>query len=834
MSTLEDKIDHLKQYISSFIGGENADALLAALGQEMLSLENLSIAVTDQLYISTSSGPFVDKRTSEIGITRPPEIGMEDFSFKKMSIQINADKQIIKVIGDVLNTFYGADAVRAFMISGKPEPYILEADMSLLIQFENGDPIEVVVSETDFLNISAATSQELVSVINRVVRQNKINGFAQVEQDPDTLENFVKIYGGAIGPYSLVQIVGGELQNLLEFPDIRGTQISTPDTAWQITRTVGNTHRFRWNANSQPLLDKIRPGDKVMIYGSQFQDIGVFGTFDVINARPQETIPSFEAGWFEINLDVDIDLKPSTPDQAPPSNNLPAERYFWNINQTDNDDIKFFFAKRYTPYSRSRFSLAWEPTTKDLKIYLPATTGVVQRSLVGAAHMHLLYPSSDFNGVFGSNTDDKLKIQVDGEFSLAWNSLSLDNFGSDGTVTIDSTVYDVDYIRRENNLTRVILQEQHNITGLASQYITNTQTNILEIQQTGTTVIVTTDEPHRATADKKLEIQGTANFDGEHSIAGILSSNKLIFNVVTPGTITENTGTSIIADPLSPFLIDDVASVFISNVLQDDPDNPFPGPHMWDLDVSYTLTDTIVETREDVFAGGTKNTLLIKGQLPTEEGLLLFGLNKEEQEGPVRYLTSQITSNTIESDLSNISQVGNTITVVTLQPHGGLEDQDIIIQGTSNFDGSYIIQSVINGFTYTLFNPVSQTANEVGVGKSLIVLDDIVSTVILDPSYVFQNQQLTGQDVTLLSDGKAYTPDVQGKDYSFYVTGVAEARDFAEKIIRDIVALGIKLEIIIVYPNDVGLGNQGGSDNYDDPPTSDKVFVWGSSDPREL
>jgi hypothetical protein len=58
------------------------------------------------------------------------------------------------------------------------------------------------------------------------------------------------------------------------------------------------------------------------------------------------------------------------------------------------------------------------------------------------------------------------------------------------------------------------------------------------------------------------------------------------------------------------------------------------------------------------------------------------------------------------------------------------------------------------------------------------------------------------------------------------VTGVAEGRVFAQEVIEQITALGINIEIIIVYPDDTGLGNQGGSTG-DESPISDKVTVWG-------
>jgi hypothetical protein len=84
--------------------------------------------------------------------------------------------------------------------------------------------------------------------------------------------------------------------------------------------------------------------------------------------------------------------------------------------------------------------------------------------------------------------------------------------------------------------------------------------------------------------------------------------------------------------------------------------------------------------------------------------------------------------------------------------------------------------------------------------------------------------------VTLLSDTKAYEPRPDGSDYGVYLTGTADGRNFAQELIESITAAGINLQIIIIYPSDIGLGNEGGSDSILKPPTSDKVNVWGGDE----
>jgi hypothetical protein len=52
-------------------------------------------------------------------------------------------------------------------------------------------------------------------------------------------------------------------------------------------------------------------------------------------------------------------------------------------------------------------------------------------------------------------------------------------------------------------------------------------------------------------------------------------------------------------------------------------------------------------------------------------------------------------------------------------------------------------------------------------------------------------------------------PNTRGLDYQFYITDIVSARVYAENLIKDVVAEGIRLSITIIYPSDVGLGKAG-------------------------
>src|SRR6185295_15171071 len=127
----------------------------------------------------------------------------------------------------------------------------------------------------------------------RFIRSDGSNGYAQAFLDVDTGLKYVRIFGGALGPYGLVQVTGGRLQNKLEYPQLRPTELALNTTVWEITRNVGSTHRFRWVSGPQPLLSEVFDNDLVMIYGLQFESSGFGGfTLPVVNVRPPKTAPS--------------------------------------------------------------------------------------------------------------------------------------------------------------------------------------------------------------------------------------------------------------------------------------------------------------------------------------------------------------------------------------------------------------------------------------------------------------------------------------------------------------------------------------------------------------
>jgi len=103
------------------------------------------------------------------------------------------------------------------------------------------------------------------------------------------------------------------------------------------------------------------------------------------------------------------------------------------------------------------------------------------------------------------------------------------------------------------------------------------------------------------------------------------------------------------------------------------------------------------------------------------------------------------------------------------------------------------------------------------------------AALLLDPSHQFQYSHFASEDVALVSRRGPPVLDPDGGDYQFYATGTVAGRIYAEQLLGDTAAAGITLDIEVVYPGDVGLGNAGlGAAG---TRVSDEVYVWGGDPP---
>jgi hypothetical protein len=695
--------DLIRQCISPFITGPEVDALLDTITDEALRQEEVSLTSYDQIFLSTASAQYLDKKASELGLIRPEDLGIDDLTFRNIAIDITATKQIPTLIHSVLETFYGVESVRTFAISKNAEPYQLEEGMQLLIRMDGKDIIYEVDAE-DFppASLSATTVASLAAALTKEIRRSGSQGFADIHVDPDTNIKYLRIVSGVRGPTGLIRIEGGELQRVVNFQNLIEYPATTPLTwtSWVINRK-GSTVRFSWLGNADPHLEVVREGDKVLIYGDNFTGVGSYST----DLRGSFVVTKVQMGgvWSMMNPDSAAYFEIENPDvQMGPSENI-------TVSQGTHEALRFYRAKTFRPYLRPRYALAWEPNGKELRIYLPAVTKVVRRGLEGAAHIRFGRSNNALLGNWGSATVDAERLVVinDYSFKFAQNGLDISGFG--GQVSYGMTTVDIDYVKREDGFVTVVCKDPHGISTIAStvQSVFNSANSYYEgniVEYNGFLYTALQDNPAPSVAPSSLSYWGKYNDDSN-------KSNQ----VVTLSNIPE---------------VDDLET--------------FNGPYTYDRSARYQLSGTSGELLQDVRAGNSYRTVSVSSTegIPDDNGFIMMDLNSETEEGPIP----------IVGTLSN--------------------------------------------------------------------------ALLLSPAYKFKHTHTIGDNFIYLTNNRLDI-GTKGEDFPFYATGTAAGRIYCQDLLNQVTALGIKLSIIIVYPDGTGYGYGEVKTDGSDYRNNDLVWIYG-------
>lgn len=77
------------------------------------------------------------------------------------------------------------------------------------------------------------------------------------------------------------------------------------------------------------------------------------------------------------------------------------------------------------------------------------------------------------------------------------------------------------------------------------------------------------------------------------------------------------------------------------------------------------------------------------------------------------------------------------------------------------------------------------------------------STIVLDPSYIFQENHTIGSSITRISKMGAHELSTTGKEYAFYVTDTAGARTILQDLLKEVKSAGIFINYIVRFPNQI-------------------------------
>jgi hypothetical protein len=388
--------DFLREHLSPALTGDNWDALLAAIAVgDSYNKENARLAF-DQMFRSSASGQYLDRRMADYGVRRPASIGMDDDLFRDLGLILSNDAMTNLALWEILEIYYGTEAVRANLTSTLSEPYSLLDGDTLLVRVDERDTITATLRAADFKNITQATAIEIAAALNRAFQIAGSSAFAVAFLNSTDGKTYVRLFSGALGLVGAIRVLGGHAQNDLQFPDklttdswgppanpldpfVRPTDPpiagGTLPTAWSLVHTPGtNIVRMQFSGGDDPLLDLVRVGDYVNIYGTSFsaQNRGTFTITSIFldGSTGPRTV------WIEF---VNVHGVTQTVTVGSP------------------DDVVFYRPTRSVAPT-ARISTA---SADAVEITLPATTQAVNRTIGSGAYLH----AQDAQAIVSLNRD---------------------------------------------------------------------------------------------------------------------------------------------------------------------------------------------------------------------------------------------------------------------------------------------------------------------------------------------------------------------------------------------------------------------------------------------
>lgn len=362
----------IRKHLSPAMAGENWDALIAALGTgDDGNWKNAALAF-DQLFKSTASAKYLDRKSANDGFSRPAGIGMADDLFRELSIKITNNKVVHQALREILRVFYGRDALQAYAETELAEPFLLGEGQTLewTLDEDERQVFTHIFSGYQFRSLSVATAVEVAAALTKTMRDRGSQGFAAVSTDTETGGKKVRIYSASLGLKSFVRVTGGDAQPFLEFPQHRDIYSGTVNSGlgynWVYSRPAPNITRLTLATIGQPLIDvsSIEEGDYVIV-GEDAQSVpGVYRVRAVSFSWVSTTLTQI--------IDLDSDLL-----------------FTGSALQLSNSAYTYFSPQKQTILTGDRTVVVAQTVNKQVDIQIPATTQAVNRTARTGAYGRL-------------------------------------------------------------------------------------------------------------------------------------------------------------------------------------------------------------------------------------------------------------------------------------------------------------------------------------------------------------------------------------------------------------------------------------------------------------
>lgn len=746
-----------------FAGKKNFSTVMGAIAQSDADLANLFLEVRQQLFVDTASGEYLDMLGSNLGVTRPPLIGMVDQDFRSyIKLETYYPKQIRQLLFRLMELFYGTDTIKASTTSVAFGPFAVFDGANLTVDIDGIGEVDVVFSASNFNDPDHVSATELAAEINSQIPSSM---FASVYRNATDKQDFLQLFTNTYGPVGSITVTGGSANRFLKFPKTfnLGADISSQ---YRLVKQ-STTMLLYWAGGDNPQFSQLNVGDSVILTGTPFS-AGNMGSFPIIGitdsgipatilsatsallqsvnvvryAMPSTaniavgksvTITGFansdNNGTFVVetvnpayidvvstrttNVDDEthagqVDLLPSASSIEFSNENGTTTGTF---GVTSTDDVLFFRPTKMRLESAIRQATVWEVTPNSITVTLPATPIVIRRGLAGSAHLQ------GTTGVILSASPNSITLASDeffpltnGRFWLQWADGYLDTSTAYTYTTLDPNTLTVSGLSQPIAVRGSILQL--GVGPLASQMGSNT-------------VTVTTIAPHGLTSGELINFDDFVGFGGfsDQDINGTFTVNTVVDQV----TFTANVGgsatsTTTNAPELNKGHITTThnSKVEITNVQQD---TGYVGSYIYDpLHAPYTISGTQTVTEESLLVGAFAGSILVENSsvFTNDSGQVVISYGRADEEGPIKYIAVPSTG-----------------------------------------------------------------------------------SIFLDPAYRFKKSHPAGVAINLLSSNVGTQVTSNGSDFPVYVVDTVGPRNTLETLIQDAAAAGVFINFVVVLPSNV-------------------------------
>lgn len=362
----------IRKHLGPALRGPNWDALIEALSRgDDTNWENATLT-GNQIWISTASGKYLRQRITDDGIQVPESAGLADANLRELAIRIRTGKLTHESLKEILEIFYGRDALRAYVETETVEPFALQDGQTLTWTLDERHEFHHTFAQDEFTIISQATAVEVAASLTRALSDAGSPGIAVAVTDPETGGVRVRIYSASLGLRSFARVTGGTAQPFLSFNTL--VDVYTGDATgyvWAVTEPEQGQVQLQRTATGAGVMDLtlVEPDDYVVVGPA----VGVFvaGSYSVL---------SVDTSWSGGNRTQTLILDVSLSD-------LTTEAFAGSVTLDSNADFTFFRPERTGINDGDRTVIVVQPRQGQIKVQIPATTAAVSRGVGSAAYL---------------------------------------------------------------------------------------------------------------------------------------------------------------------------------------------------------------------------------------------------------------------------------------------------------------------------------------------------------------------------------------------------------------------------------------------------------------